>query len=229
MTTISEPITRSSDRTRTRNYGFLAGVVAGPLFLTIVLVLTLTERGMLHRYGWTYLKSNDVPWPSGLAHGRFGALQIANFAVTGLLVLTFARALWSRLHGVAARIGIVALAVQGLALFTSAAPADGHMMGSGGPNTWHGWVHEISFPFVAVPSLLAPLFVGLALRRDPRTRPLAWLSLVVPLLLLGAFFGQQAVGDLAFTGFLVVVFGWEALLARRLGSIASRANFTSPG
>jgi hypothetical protein len=223
MTTISEPISRSAGRTGTRrNAGAVAGLLSGPLFLTLVLVLTLARRGMLHHYGWTYLDSNDIPWPSGLSYGGVGVVQIANFAVTGILVMTFARALSHRLSGVVGRIGAVVLFVQGLALFTSSAPVDHHMMMGGNPATWHGWVHEISFPFVAVPSLLAPLLVGLALRRDPEWRSAARVSFVVPLLLLGAFFAQSAVGDLAFTGFLIVVFGWEALVARRLGATGAR-------
>jgi hypothetical protein len=217
MTRISEPVTRTAERARIdRDTGALAGLVAGPFFLAIVLVLTLARRSMLHHYGWSYTKSNDVPWPSGLAYGGVGAVQIANFAVTGLLVLAFTYALSRRLRGVAGRLAVIALCVEGLALFTSSAPADRHMMLGGNPTTWHGWVHEISFPLVAVPALLAPLLVGIALRRDPQWRSLARLSFVVPLLLVGAFVAQGAVGDVAFTAFLIVVFGWQALVAQRL-------------
>ena len=45
----------------------------------------------------------------------------------------------------------------------------------------------------------------------------------MPVLLVGAFLAQNAVGDLAFTGFLIVVFGWEALLAQRLSRLSAGA------
>jgi hypothetical protein len=221
MTTICEPITTTADASRLalRRTGALAGLLVGPLFLTIILVLTLVERGTLHRYGWTYMTSNDVPWPSGLSTGRYGAVQIANFAVAGILIVTFTRALAVDLRGFTGRLATLFLAIQGAALIASAAPADHSMMEGHSPNTWHGYVHDVAFFFVAIPSLLAPLFVGLALRRDSRWRPLARLSFLVPPLLIGMFAAQSAVGDLAFTGFLIVVLGWEAILARRLSRL----------
>lgn len=218
MTTIGEMTERGEtamalDRERA---GRMAGLVAGPLFLTLAFVLTIAERGMLHHYGWSYLTSNDVPWPSGLSTGRYGALQIVSFAATGILLLTFTRALAVHLRGATGRIAIILLSLQGAALATSAIRADHQMMLGHNPATWNGYVHDIAFFFVAIPSLLAPVFVGLALRRDSTWQPLATLSFIVPLLLIGAFASQNAVGDLGFTAFLVVVFGWVALLACRL-------------
>jgi hypothetical protein len=218
MSTISEMTERGStaiaiDRAR---IGRLAGQAAGPLFLALIAIGTVAERGMLHRYGWTYLTSNNVPWPSGISTGRYGALQIANFAVTGGLLLLFTRSLAPHLRGIAGRIAVVLLTVQGAALALSAFRADHQMMLGHNPTTWNGYVHDVAFVFVAVPSLLAPIAVGLALRHDAAWRPLAKLSLLVPVLLVGAFASQSAVGDLGFTFFLVVVFGWVALLARRL-------------
>jgi hypothetical protein len=219
MTTMSEAMkTIPTDQTSARRLGAVAGLAAGPLFLTIVAVLTLAERGMLHRYGWTFLNHNNVPWPSGLSLGRYGAAQIANFAVTGLLLLTFTRALSADLRGVTGRIATVLLTIQGAALAISAVPTDHQSMQSNGPDTWHGYVHDIAFFFVAIPSVLAPLFVAFALRRDRRWRPLAQISFIVPLLLVGVFAMQNAVGDLAFTLFLAVVFGWVALLGWRLAA-----------
>jgi Protein of unknown function (DUF998) len=219
MSTMSETTERRSttitiDRARV---GRVAGLAAGPLFLALVAILTVAERGMLHHYGWTYLASNEVPWPSGLSTGRYGALQIANFAVTGGLLLLFTRGLAPHLRRLAGRVAVVLLSVQGVALALSSFRADHQMMLGHNPGTWNGYVHDIAFVFVAVPSLLAPIAVGLALRHDPAWRPLAKLSLIAPLLMLGAFASQSAVGDLGFTFFLVVVFGWVALLARRLG------------
>ena len=219
MSTISE--TTGADGAATaidrERAGRVAGLCAGPLFLTLVCVLTIAERGMLHRYGWTYLTSNEIPWPSGLSLGSYGEFQIANFAATGILLLVFTRGLKPQLRGVTGRIAVVLLAVQACALAASAVRADHQMMLGHSPATWNGYVHDVAFFFVAIPSLLAPIFVGLALRRTVTWQRLGVVSLAVPILLVGAFASQSAVGGLGFTAFLVVVFGWVALLARRLG------------
>lgn len=215
MTAITESIDpAAAARPSVRRIGAAAGLAAGPLFLTIVVVLTIVERGWLHRYGWSYLHDNNVPWPSGLSVSRYGPLQIANFAITGLLLLTWVRALAGELRGVTGRIATALLTIQGAALAISAVRVDHQMMLTNSPSTWNGYVHGIAFFFVAVPSVLAPLFVGLALRRDPSWRPLARLSFVVPPLALAIFF--TPLGGLSFTLFLALLFGWIALLAHRL-------------
>src|SRR5579884_2469208 len=196
VTTISDtrPAITAPDA---RKLAPLAGILAGPLFLTTVALLTWAEAGYMHRLGWRYTKNNNVPWPSGLALGPDGWIQIVNFAITGQLALAL-------------------LTVLGAALTVSAFPTDHGAAAGKNPNTWHGWIHSAAFVGVAVPAIVGPVFVALALRRDPSWRPLPALSALVPPLLVGAFIAQHALHDVAFTGFLVIVFAWLAALAGRL-------------
>jgi Protein of unknown function (DUF998) len=221
MTTIT--VTRPAvARLSARRLAPLAGLAAGPLFLTTVGLLTWAELGYMHRLGWHYTTNNEVPWPSGLALGRYGWIQIANFAATGLLLLAFVLGgLRRHLHRITGKVALALLTLLGAALTTSAFPTDHAAAAGKNPNTWHGWIHTGSFVAVALPAVIAPVFVGLALRRDPRWRPLAALSALVPPLLVGAFLVQKTLHDIAFTGFLVVVFGWLALLAVRLRRLDS--------
>jgi Protein of unknown function (DUF998) len=200
----------------TRRVGRAAGLVAGPLFLTVVALLTWAELDDMHRLGWHYTEDNKVPWPSGLALGHLGAIQVVNFAVAGLLVLVFARAFRHELTGRAGRVGGWLLTVLGAALLFSAFPTDHAAAAGASPNTWHGKVHSGAFVVVALCSLLAPIFVAVALRRRPGWRGVAAASAAVPVLLIASFVAQNQLHDIAFTAFLVVIFGWLALLATRL-------------
>lgn len=216
MTTISDtrPAITAPDA---RKLAPLAGILAGPLFLTTVALLTWAEAGYMHRLGWRYTKNNNVPWPSGLALGPDGWIQIVNFAITGQLVLTLVvGGLRHHLHRLSGKIALALLTVLGAALTVSAFPTDHGAAAGKNPNTWHGWIHSAAFVGVAVPAIVGPVFVALALRRDPSWRPLPALSALVPPLLVGAFIAQHALHDVAFTGFLVIVFAWLAALAGRL-------------
>jgi len=207
-------------RASARRLAPLAGIAAGPLFLTTVALLTWAELGYMHRLGWHYTTKNEVPWPSGLALGHYGWIQIANFAATGLLLLAFVLGgLRHHLHRITGKVALTLLTLLGAALTTSAFPTDHAAAAGKNPDTWHGWIHTAAFVAVAVPAVIAPVFVALALRRDPRWRPLSALSALVPPLLVGAFVAQKPLHDIAFTGFLVVVFAWLVLLAIQLRSI----------
>lgn len=203
-----------------RRLGAAAGLLAGPLFLTVVALLTWAELGTMHRLGWGYTRKNDVPWPSGLALGHYGAVQVVNFAVAGLLLVVCARGLRGEVRGISGRIGTGVLTLLGLALVCSAFPTDHAAARGKNPDTWHGWMHTGAFVGVALSALLAPAILALALRRDPRWRPLALVSACVPPLLVAFFFAQKALHDVAFTLFLVAVFGWVALLSARLRKLA---------
>ncbi len=120
------------------------------------------------------------------------------------------------LHRIQGKIALTLLTLLGVALTVSAFPTDHAAAAGKNPETWHGWIHSAAFVGVALPAVIAPLFVALALRTYPRWRPLAAASVIVPPLLVGAFFAQKGLHDVAFTAFLFVIFGWLALLASRL-------------
>jgi hypothetical protein len=67
----------------------LAGMIGAAAFAVVVIFLTLAQYGFMLRLGWEPLGASDVPWPSGLALGPLGWLQVLNFAFFGFTLITF--------------------------------------------------------------------------------------------------------------------------------------------
>jgi hypothetical protein len=198
----------------------LAAMLAGPLFLTVVTVLTLLELDFMHDLGWAFTADDKVPWPSGLALGDYGALQIANFALAGTLLALFVRGFRHELgHSRSGRTATVLLATIAIGIAVSAFPTDRATAAGDAPNTWHGYLHIIGFIAVAISSLLAPIATALALRRNPRWRGVGMLSIAVVVLEIVFFFPLEFLGDPAFVGYLLTLFGWFAALGARLRNL----------
>lgn len=211
------PSGAATSRARRARRAARAGIVAGPLFLGGVVLLTWWEHDYLHSVGWTVLDDNDVPWPSGLALAEHGWVQVLNFAVTGLLLLFFVRALRLELPArFSARVASALLTVMAVALTAAAAPTDRDFTSA--PSTWHGWTHGISFIVIVLCSVLAPLFTGRALRGEARWRPLAAASAAVGLVCAVSLFLPSQVG---FYLFLVTLFGWLTALAARFARLTA--------
>lgn len=216
MTELSHPIAAAPIRVRAARIGGLAGMIAGPLFLSLVALNSLASIDFLHSVGWQLIGGNDLPWPSCLALGPHGWVQVANFLAAGLLVILFARGLRQELpRGRIAAVGAALLALFGAGVMASAARVDWTSVHGGDPSTVNGWVHGIAF-LVAMPSaLLATIALAVALRHHPRWRPLSLVSaLTGPALILSAFAGPHGQGT--FFVFLTILFGWVFVLARRL-------------
>jgi Protein of unknown function (DUF998) len=210
----TRPLATTAD---TRRLGGLAGMVVGPLFLTVVGLLTWAELDYLHGLDWGYTKDNPVPWPSATALGPHGWVQVLNFAVAGLLVLTFTRAFQAELHGKVGRAAAWLLYLMGVALIVSAFPTDHASTLGNSPDTWNGILHSIGFVCLALPSVIVPILVAVALRRRPGWGRLAAISAVVPAVELLLFFvGVNVWHDAAFTAYLATLFAWFALLGHRL-------------
>jgi hypothetical protein len=191
-----------------------AGMLAGPLFLTVVVLLTAAEWDFLHRAGWTVFGVNKIPYPSYTALGPYGWVQVTNFFVLGLLILMLVSGLARHLSGWTGATGRVLLTLAGLAAATSAFRTDPVP----GPTSWHGVIHAISFVVVALGSTLGLLFVGLSLRRTAAWRRFgtatAWLAgWQVLVFTVG---GGLLPGDTGFYVFLVDFLGWVYLVGRRL-------------
>ena len=75
----------------------LAGTVGPIVFALIAVVLTFAQYDFMRGLGWEPLGASDVPWPSGLALGPLGWLQVLNFAFFGLTLVLFAVASLVRL------------------------------------------------------------------------------------------------------------------------------------
>lgn len=118
MTTVEQ---RPKNRPRSADKALLtAGIAAGPVYLGTALAQALTRPGFDPA-------RNDV---SLLAIGPHGWIQVANFVVTGLLVLACAKGLRSRLIAIFGA-GLIAAGV-----FT-ADPA-------GAAISWHGALHIVA-------------------------------------------------------------------------------------
>jgi hypothetical protein len=148
----------------------LAGMIGPALFALIVVVLTVAQYGSMVDLGWDPIGASDVPWPSGLALGPLGWLQVVNFILLGLALMVFAVGLH---RGVAARvrgsvIGPVFLVAAGVALVLSAFKTDPSLSGS--PQSWHGLIHGLAFLLLVLSLLLSLLFLWWRLRRDPLWR-----------------------------------------------------------
>jgi len=199
----------------------LAAMIAGPLFLAVITVLTLAELDFMHALGWGFTRDDNVPWPSGLVLGSYGALQIANFALTGLLLAFFVRGFWRELP--ASRLGrAAALLVMTIpiGLVVSAFPTDRATAGGDSPDTWHGYLHIAGFVLLALASLVAPLVTALALRGNARWRGFGAFSVAVVVLEAVLFFPLDFLGDPAFVGYMAVLFGWFAALGAHLRMLA---------
>jgi hypothetical protein len=119
-----------------------SGVLAGPLYILVGLAQILTREGFdITRHPLSFMSLGDLGW-----------IQIANFIVTGLLVIASAIGLRrlagaeNRLRQGALLIGIYGLGVLGGGIFVTD-PALGFPPGT--PNTypetmsWHGLLHFI--------------------------------------------------------------------------------------
>jgi hypothetical protein len=214
MTTLAHA-TRTVHRITTR-LASLAGLVAGPFFLGLILLDTWLSLDFLHSIGWQFTGGRSVPYPSCLALGPHGWMQIGAFLVTGVLVVVFARGLR---HGLPRRrlstAAVSLLTLFGAAIAASSAKADWSMVDGGDPATVNGVIHGLAF-MVALPSILAATVVlGLAVRGDARWRPFAIASpLVGVALVLSLVLGPH--GQASFLVFLTILFGWIAALALRL-------------
>jgi len=186
------------------------------LFPVTIVVLSWVERDFLRGVGWKVTDSGDVPWPSALALGPYGWVQVANFALTGALLFVFARALRPELgHRRTGRVAGALLMGVAVGVMLCAARTDRHFGAS--PTTWNGWVHAVGFIVLLLTSFLAAPATALALRGNARWRRFPALSaaagVAMPVLLIGL---AAPLADFSFYGYLLVVFGWLELLGIRL-------------
>ena len=191
------------------------GVVGSPLFVGLSLVLASLRDGFdLSRHPFSLLSLGELGW-----------VQIANFAVSGLLFLAFAAGLTSRLRGGPGATTLpIAFAAMGVSLIGggvfTADPAFAFPPGTpdGAPATvsWHGAVHGVAFgvgmlALVAATALLARRFLLTG------KRGWGWYSLAsgVVYLVLGGF--GIATGDFRIVTVAIVVgWGWAAVVAAHL-------------
>ena len=163
----------------------LAGAVAGPLFILTVLVQDYTRPDFDPRI-----------YPlSMLSLGDWGWVQMANFALAGVLNLVYAVGLWRSLHpGRAGTWGPLLIGAYGLGLITvgvfTTDPANGFPPGAVASTepSGHGVIHALGglFTFVVLTAALG-VFVRFFLARHERWWAVYCLASAVAVLVL--FFG----------------------------------------
>jgi hypothetical protein len=196
-----------------------AGVVAGPLFVGVVLAQALLREGF-----------EPARHPlSLLSLGELGWIQVANFVVTGALVVVAAvgmRRVLDPDHG--GTWGPRLMATFGVALVVGgifpADPAFGFPLGTpdGAPEhlSWHGIVHGVA-PAVGFLALTLACFV--LARRDVHDGHRAWATAgrVTGVLVLGLSALPNIGGDpegrfAPLWVALVLAFGWASTTVARL-------------
>ena len=136
----------------------LAGMIGAAAFAVVANVLTFAEYDFMLGLGWEPLGASDVPWPSALALGPLGWLQVVSFAFFGLTLILFAPGLHrgvassGRLSWAAPALLVVADVVLVLAAFKT----DPHLIQ--GPQTWRGAIHLLAFLVLALSFLLSLFF-----------------------------------------------------------------------
>lgn len=194
----------------------LAGLAAGPIYVTTSLIQAYTREGFdPTRHAW-----------SMLAAGHLGWIQRLNLFVSGMLVLLFAAALRHPLAGgrgatwVPRLIGLFGVGMM-LASFFSADPALGFPPGTPADYqamSWHGALHMVSASTGFIGVIVACLIMARRFAGHGRRAWAIW-SAATGGLFVGALIGLSATGNpfwiVTFTGAVVLVFTWLAALAVR--------------
>lgn len=146
-----------SQATRTTGWLLHSGVLAGPLFIAVILIQELTRPGFdPKRHPLSLLSLGEQGW-----------IQITNFIVAGLLALAGAVGIRRILHpGRAGTWGPILIGTYGVGLILGGVfltdPYDGYPPGTpaGMPEhlSWHGTLHSIA-PVVAILSLIVACLV----------------------------------------------------------------------
>src|SRR5215212_6894380 len=120
----------------------LAGMIGSVLFGGVLIALSVLEYGFMLGIGWRPLSNPSGAWPSGLALGPYGAAQVANFVVSGLLLCLFALGLHlevATMRG-STPLGPSFLFVAGVAMALMGSRTD--PIETTGPRSLHGLIHD---------------------------------------------------------------------------------------
>ncbi|MFD1544114.1 DUF998 domain-containing protein [Nonomuraea guangzhouensis] len=199
-------------------------MIGGPLFVIAFLIEGATRAGY-----------DPLRHPvSSLALGPYGWTQIANFVVTGLLMLLFAHGQRRALHAAGRRstwgpllVGTYAIGLIGAGVFVTD-PVGGYPPGTPvqGVHTWHGDLHDFPFSLLVFAALAAACFVFARRFAGWGERGWAVYSAVTGVLVvIGFFLSGQAFSQVDGLGGLLqrltiaAGWGWLTLLAIHLRTL----------
>jgi hypothetical protein len=190
----------------------LAGTIGSVLFGGVLIALSVLEYNFMLGIGWRPVANPAGAWPSGLALGPYGAAQVANFLVSGLLLCLFALGLHLQVTNGRGPppSGPALLFVAGIAMALMGFQTD--PIERVGPCSLHGLIHDSAFVIFVLAFLAALFFLWRIFGEDARWQrharyTLATGILAVLLLLLPG---------VAYYLFLVALLAWIEATAIRL-------------
>ncbi|MGC5015320.1 DUF998 domain-containing protein [Streptosporangium sp. DT93] len=235
------PPAKSATPARRATLPYLCGAVSGPLFVVAFLIEGATHTGY-----------DPMRHPvSSLSLGPYGWTQVANFLVSGLLLLVFALGLRRDLRAPGRRstwgpllLGASAIGLIGAGVFPTD-PVGGYPPGTPahGVSTWQGRLHDVPFSLLFFAALAAACFVFA--RRFAGWGEPGWaicsaaagLVFIVSFVLAGTGFSREgnfaALGGLLQRISITTGFCWVGLLALHLprtlrGSVPARPSAGLP-
>lgn len=194
------------------------GVLAGPVYVITSVAQGLTREGFdFTRHAWSLLSNGSLGW-----------IQVANFALTGLMVLAFAVGLRRALNpGRGATwapilVGAFGAGLLGGGIF-KADPSGGFPVGAPevGTMTASGMMH-LTLGGIGFLGLIAGCMVLASRFKAEQNQRLAWASRITGVLFLAAFVGISSGPDpspavvLGFVAAVIIVFTWMAAVAVHL-------------
>jgi hypothetical protein len=190
--------------------GAFAGMAGPVLFGAILVVLTAVQYDFMVEIGWQPLEDPANAWPSGLALGPYGWMQVLNFVVSGLLLMFLAVGLHLGVDGRDSRIGPILLFVAGAAMALMAFETDPILRE--GPRTLHGWIHDLAFALFVLALLPSFFFLWRRFRKDAPWRSHSRYTLATGVIATLSIF----VPGVAYYLFIIVTLTWMEVTAVRL-------------
>jgi hypothetical protein len=203
--------------------GAFAGTVGPVLFGVVLVVLTVVQYDFMIGIGWRPLQDPAGAWPSGLALGPYGWVQVLNFVVSGLLLMLLALGLHcAATSGHGSRVGPALLFVAGAVMALMGFNTD--PISREGPRTLHGLVHDLAFALFVLALLSSFFFLWRRLRGEASWRGHARYTLataVVAALLI-------SLPGVAYYLFIVAVLVWMEVTAICLLRYSRASGTSSP-
>ena len=204
----------------------IAGMVGAVLFPVIITFLTIAQYDFMRSLGWHPTVASEIPWPSALALGPYGWLQVFNFIIFGFAIMALAVGLQRSVsRGQGSKVGPVLLFLAGVGVVLCAFKVD--LATSTSPLSIAGLLHIVGFLMMSFMMLLSLFFLAARLGKDPAWqgygRYTFFTATAALLAFLSTFFFPGVIG---FAVFLLIELVWFVVVGNRLRELSSTATGT---
>lgn len=196
-----------------------AVIVGAVVFALIAVALTAVQWPALRNRGWDPIRTSDVPYPSVLALGAGGRLQILGFAILGLALFAAGAGLAMAIDPAPTVVSAL-LAIAGASALALMAPTDGSLSSV---STWRGAVHAAAFFILLISIVLAMLALVFALGDQAAWAGLRLASIAAAILVIAltiASFVVDAIGGLASLASIAVMLLWLAVVGGAVATLS---------